>query len=90
VNGRPDLPRRETLAYIAAQILGAIAAAVRLLAAWPSQPAKLGTTLPSVGTGSALVCEAVLTAFRRLDEPGALDWPRPRFRRAARPLDHPA
>jgi MIP family channel proteins len=56
-------PRREALAYIAAQVLGAIAAAALLLAVWPSQPADLGTTLPSVGAGSAVVYEAVLTAF---------------------------
>jgi MIP family channel proteins len=57
------LPRREALAYIGAQVLGAIAAAALLLAVWPSQPADLGTTLPSVGAGSAVVYEAVLTAF---------------------------
>ena len=34
-----------------------------LLAVWPSQPADLGATMPSVGIGSALVYEAVLTAF---------------------------
>jgi glycerol uptake facilitator-like aquaporin len=56
-------PRREALAYIGAQVLGAIAAAALLLAVWPSQPADLGTTLPSVGVGSAVVYEAVLTAF---------------------------
>jgi MIP family channel proteins len=56
-------PRRETAAYLSAQLLGAIAAAAVLLAVWPSQPASLGTTLPSVGAGSALVYEAVLTAF---------------------------
>jgi aquaporin NIP len=56
-------PRREALAYVAAQLLGAIAAAALLLAVWPSQPADLGTTLPSVANGSALVYEAVLTAF---------------------------
>jgi aquaporin NIP len=56
-------PRREALAYIGAQVLGAIAAAALLLAVWPSEPAALGTTLPSVGTGSAIVYEAVLTAF---------------------------
>ena len=47
-------PRREALAYIGAQLLGAIAAAALLLAVWPSQPAALGTTLPSVGTGAAI------------------------------------
>jgi aquaporin NIP len=56
-------PRREALAYIGAQVLGALAAAALLLAVWPSQPAALGTTLPSVGSGSALVYEAALTAF---------------------------
>jgi aquaporin NIP len=56
-------PRREAVAYIAAQLLGAIAAATLLLAIWPSQPAALGTTMPTVGAGSALVYEAMLTAF---------------------------
>jgi aquaporin NIP len=56
-------PPREALAYIAAQIAGAIAAAALLLAVWPSEPASLGITLPSVGAGSAIVYEIVLTAF---------------------------
>ncbi|HEX3174532.1 MAG TPA: MIP family channel protein [Solirubrobacterales bacterium] len=56
-------PRREAAAYLTAQVLGAIAAAALLLAVWPSEPASLGATLPSVGAGSALVYEAVLTAF---------------------------
>ncbi len=56
-------PAREALSYIAAQLLGALAAAVLLLAVWPSQPAALGATLPTVGAGSAFVYEAVLTAF---------------------------
>lgn len=56
-------PRREATAYIAAQVAGAIAAATLLLAVWPSQPAELGTTTPSVGAGSALVYEAMLTAL---------------------------
>jgi aquaporin NIP len=56
-------PRRETLAYIGAQLAGALAAAALLAAVWPGQPADLGTTLPSVGTGSAFVYEVVLTAF---------------------------
>jgi aquaporin NIP len=54
---------REAVAYIAAQVGGALLAASLLAAVWPSDPASLGTTLPSVGTGSALVYEAVLTAF---------------------------
>jgi aquaporin NIP len=56
-------PAREATAYIAAQILGAIAAAGLLLAVWPSEPAALGTTLPTVGAGSAVAYEVVLTAF---------------------------
>lgn len=56
-------PAREALAYVAAQCLGAIAAALVLLAVWPSQPADLGATVPSVGAGSALVYEAILTSF---------------------------
>jgi MIP family channel proteins len=57
------VPAREAVAYIAAQILGAIAAAGLLLAVWPSEPAALGTTLPTVGAGSAVAYEVVLTAF---------------------------
>ncbi len=56
-------PPREAVAYIAAQCAGAILAALVLLAIWPSQPAELGATTPSVGIGSALVYEAVLSAF---------------------------
>jgi aquaporin NIP len=56
-------PRAEALAYLAAQLAGAIAAAVLLAAVWPSQPAALGTTTPSVGAGSAFAYEVVLSAF---------------------------
>jgi aquaporin NIP len=56
-------PLREALAYISAQLIGASTAALLLLAAWPSKPAHLGTTLPSVGSGTAVVYEIVLTAF---------------------------
>ena len=58
-----QFPAREAAAYVAGQVLGAIAAALLLLAIWPDQPAQLGATVPSVGTGSALVYEFVLTAF---------------------------
>ena len=57
------LPAREAISYIVAQLLGALAAAALLLAIWPSEPAALGTTLPSVGVGSAFAYEAILTAF---------------------------
>ncbi len=54
---------REAVAYIAAQLAGATAGALLLLAVWTSKPASLGATVPSVGAGSALVYEAVLSAF---------------------------
>jgi aquaporin NIP len=54
---------REAAAYIAAQLAGATAAALLLLAVWTDKPASLGATLPSVGAGSALVYEAGLSAF---------------------------
>jgi glycerol uptake facilitator-like aquaporin len=44
-------------------VIGAIAAALLLLAIWPSQPAALGATVPSIAAGSALVYEALMTAF---------------------------
>ncbi|MDX6636332.1 MAG: aquaporin [Solirubrobacterales bacterium] len=56
-------PRAEAVAYLLAQVAGALAAAALLAAVWPSQPADLGTTLPTVGIGSAFVYEVVLTAF---------------------------
>jgi len=56
-------PVRDALAYISAQLLGATAAALLLLAAWPSRPAHLGATLPSVSSGAALGYEIVMTAF---------------------------
>jgi aquaporin NIP len=56
-------PGRDAVAYIAAQFAGAIIAALALLAIWPNKPAHLGATLPTVGLGSAVVYEIVLTAF---------------------------
>ena len=56
-------PAREAIAYVLAQCLGAIAGALVLLAAWTGKPAALGATVPSVGVGTALVYEIVLTAF---------------------------
>jgi MIP family channel proteins len=54
---------RDAAAYIAAQLTGAIAGALVLLAVWPDKPAALGATVPSVATGSALVYEVILTAI---------------------------
>lgn len=56
-------PRRDAGAYVAAQLLGATAAAFVLRAAWPSRPAHLGATVPSVGAGTAVLYEGLLTAF---------------------------
>ena len=56
-------PLRDALAYVAAQLAGATAAAFVLLAAWPARPAHLGATLPSVGAGTALLYEVVLSAL---------------------------
>lgn len=56
-------PAREALAYIVAQLVGATLGATLLLAVWTNQPAALGATVPSVGAGSAVIYELVLTAF---------------------------
>jgi len=56
-------PPRDAAAYVVAQTAGAIAAALALLAVWPDQPAQLGATVPSVGAGSALVYEGLLSAI---------------------------
>jgi MIP family channel proteins len=58
-------PGRDAIAYIAAQLIGATAGALLLLAVWTSKPAHLGASVPGVGisTGTALLYEAVLTAF---------------------------
>jgi MIP family channel proteins len=54
---------RDATAYIAAQLTGAIAGALVLLAVWPDKPAALGATVPSVAAGSAFVYEVILTAI---------------------------
>jgi MIP family channel proteins len=59
-------PVRDALAYIAAQVTGAIVAAVLLLGAWSSKPAHLGATVPTVSAGTALGYEVILTAFLML------------------------
>ena len=79
-------PVREAAAYIPAQLGGAVAGALVLLAVWPDQPANLGATVPSVDVGSALLYELLLTAFLMFvimavatdaRAVGALVWPRP-------------
>src|SRR3954464_4988866 len=56
-------PGRDAVAYIGAQLAGATAGALLLLAVWTDKPAKLGATVPSVAAGSAFAYEVVLTAF---------------------------
>jgi aquaporin NIP len=56
-------PAREVAAYIPAQLAGAAIAAGALAAVWPDQPAELGATVPTVGAGSALVYELILSAL---------------------------
>ena len=56
-------PIRHACAYVPAQVAGALAAAGVLRGLWPDEPANLGATVPSVGTGSAFVYELILTAF---------------------------
>jgi aquaporin NIP len=56
-------PARDALAYVGAQLAGAAAGGLVLLAAWPDAPARLGATAPSVGTANALLYEVVLSAF---------------------------
>jgi MIP family channel proteins len=56
-------PAREAVAYVGAQVAGATAGAFALLAVWTDKPAHLGATIPSVGVGSALMYEVLLTAF---------------------------
>ena len=56
---------RDALAYVGAQLAGATAAALLLLAMWPDQPAELGATAPGPGISAATAFsyEVVLTAF---------------------------
>lgn len=56
-------PARDAVAYVGAQIAGALTGALTLLAIWPDQPGALGATGVSVGIGSAFVYEIVLTAI---------------------------
>lgn len=53
----------DAAAYVAAQLTGAVAAALLLRAAWADTPADLGATVPTVGSGTAVVYEAVMTAM---------------------------
>jgi aquaporin NIP len=56
-------PWREAAAYVPAQLAGAVVGAALLRVVWHGTPADLGATVPSIGSGSALVYEAVMTGF---------------------------
>lgn len=56
-------PPRDAVAYVGAQLAGALVGALALLAVWPEKPAALGATVPSIDVGGALVYEIILTAF---------------------------
>jgi aquaporin Z len=58
---RGDFPPRRVAPYIAAQIAGAILAALLLLVIY-GNVGHLGATLPHLGSGTALVTEIILTA----------------------------
>jgi MIP family channel proteins len=56
-------PRNEAAAYIVAQLLGAAAAGVVLLAVWPHTPGNLGANSIGISPGPALLVETVLSAM---------------------------
>jgi aquaporin NIP len=56
-------PARDALAYVPAQLAGAVAGALLLRITWEGTPAELGATVPSVDAGPAFAYELVLTAF---------------------------
>ena len=57
------LPGRDLVTYVAAQMAGAVAGALLLLAVWPDAPGALGATVPSIATGRALLVEITITAI---------------------------
>lgn len=60
------LPARDLTAYVAAQLAGAIAAALLLWFVWPDRPADLGATVPSIAVGRALLMEGIMSALLML------------------------
>jgi aquaporin NIP len=56
-------PPRDSVAYIAAQLVGGALAGLLLLLLWPDQPGDLGATDPSVAAWRALIYEVLLSAF---------------------------
>lgn len=60
------LPGRHALAYLAGQLAGATLAVLLLWAIWPTQPADLGATVPSIAAGRALILEVAMSALLML------------------------
>lgn len=60
------LPGKDALAYVGGQLAGATVAALLLWAIWPSQPADLGATVPSIAAGRAVILEAVMSGLLML------------------------
>jgi aquaporin NIP len=56
-------PAREAVAYVPAQLAGAVTAALLLRFVWGDTPVDLGATVPSVEARRAFTYEFVLTAF---------------------------
>lgn len=56
-------PHRDALVYVAAQLTGAVAAGLVLLAAWPAAPGDLGSNTASVPAATAVLYEVILTAL---------------------------
>jgi aquaporin NIP len=57
------LPGRDAITYVGAQLAGATCGALLLWAVWPSRPASLGATVPTIAAGRAVVVEGVMTAM---------------------------
>jgi aquaporin NIP len=60
------LPGRDALAYVGGQLAGATVAALLLWVIWPSRPADLGATVPSIAVGRAVVLEGVMSGLLML------------------------
>ena len=57
------LPGRDAVTYVGAQVAGATSAALLLWLVWPSKPAHLGATVPTIAVGRAVLVEGVMTAM---------------------------
>jgi aquaporin NIP len=60
------LPGRHAVTYVAAQLVGVVAAALLLWIVWPGKPVSLGATVPSIAVGRAVVVEGVMSGLLML------------------------